>query len=588
MSIFEQLNKELHEFFNTKVHIAGTRNNDNARYLGAKNKSYEFSQWEMINLIDLYWNSKFETGQTDSEGQRKIFLNKGKFRSNVASKQIDFDVKHFIFLPDEGTDEWGPTLLGREFKQWARENYFGQLINTNVNNLPKYGWVVNKEVGGELEFVPLQTLRNQQDAKSLNDARYVIIEHKDMALDEMKAMKGWDTEGLNLPYGQTATVYERYGFVTREMYALCKKEKVKGDPKEVIDTLCIMTMKQNENKDPEGHVLFMEEIKKRPFVEAHWDKQHGRLMGVGEMENQMENQIASNMAFNLFRRQLLWSSKKIFQSRSDTIARNLVKDVKDGEVLKIDGQGEITQVDMGNRAVGDFNSFDNILEKNSDQKSFTYEVATGEGLPSGTPFRLGVILSNSVASHFKLKQQELGFMFKKAMYDLILPKFKSRFSKERLVTMFSDEAGFESLRQIAITLNLNKAIDESFKNGQVPNVELLKLRITDELTNARILSILIPDHFYDNVKYKIGLEITGEEVDIPKKIETLTTLWQTMIQQGDPRADKIRARILSYSGENFDLLAGPKPAMPQMPQGMMPQAPEAGTLNQPTSPNPLM
>ena len=76
MSIFEQLNKELHEFFNTKVHIAGTRNNDNARYLGAKNKSYEFSQWEMINLIDLYWNSKFETGQTDSEGQRKIFLNK--------------------------------------------------------------------------------------------------------------------------------------------------------------------------------------------------------------------------------------------------------------------------------------------------------------------------------------------------------------------------------------------------------------------------------------------------------------------------------------------------------------------------------
>lgn len=589
MDIYAQLQKELYEFFNTKVHIAGNKSSDSARFLTNKNKNYEFSQWETINLIDLYYNSKFESGAIDSEGQRKLFLNVGKFRSNVASKQIDFGVKNFTFLPEDGTSEWGPYLLGKEFKYWARENYLGELINTNVDAFPKYGWVVNKEVKGELEFVPLQTLRNQQDAKSLNEARYVIIEHPNMTFDEMKKNKGWDTDGLNLEFNESTTVYERYGFVSREMYAKYKGEKV--DPKtknEAIDCLTIMTLKHNEKKEPNGHILFMEEIKKRPFVEAYWDKQHGRLMGIGEIENQFENQVGANMAFNLYRRNLLWSSKKIFQSPEEGIAKNLVKDVKDGEVLKISPNGNITQVDMGNRSSADFSNFSSILEKNSDQKSFTYEVATGEGLPSGTPFRLGVILSNSVNSHFKLKQEKLALMFKRAMYDLILPGFKQKFSDKHLVTMFADEEGFESFKQIAINLNLNDAILQSLKQGIVPDVDALKEEITNQISTQRVLSVLIPDSFYDDIKYKIILEITGEEIDIPKKIETLTNLYTTLVQTGDPRSEQVLKRILSYAGENFDVLAGPKPAQIPQQSPLQPRMGQTSTLNQPTSPNPQL
>lgn len=590
MDIFAQLNSELYDFFNKKVHIAGAKSNDSARYLGSRSKTYEFSQWEMVNLIDLYWNSKFESGMFDSEGQRKLFLNVGKFRSNVASKQIDFGVKDFVFLPEEGADEWGPTLLGREFRYWARENYLGELINQNVDNFPKYGWVVNKEVDGKLEHVPLQTLRNQQDAKSLNEARYVIIEHPNMTLDEMKSHKGWNVDGLEMKFDETTTVYERYGYVTKKTLAEYNDSYTvrKGEEEDAVDTLTIMTLKLNAKKEPEGHVLFMERITERPFVEAHWDRQHGRLMGVGEMENQMENQVGANMAFNLFRRQLLWSSKKIFQSPDEGVAKNLVKDVKDGEVLKIAPNGNITQVDMGNRAVGDFGSFSSILEKNSDQKSFTYEVATGEGLPSGTPFRLGVILSNSVNSHFKLKQEKLALMFKRAMQELVIPKFKREFDSEHLVTMFADEEGFESLKQSLIVANLNDAIKKSMMKGVVPNVELLKQQITDELSLKRVLSVKVPDSFYDDVKYRIVLEITGEEVDIPKKIETLTNLYTTMAQQGDPRSERVMKRILAYAGENYDLLAGPKPDQPALPAGMPQQQQQSQPMPQvPNQPSPL-
>lgn len=585
-NVYGQIQKELHEFFNNKIHIAGTKNEEEARYLKKANRNYEFSQWETINLIDLYYNSKFESGEKDSENQRKLFLNICKFRSDVAAKQTDIDLKNFLFVPEEAESEWGAFFIGKEFRYWAKEHQFSELINRCVENFPRYGAVVLKDINGDLEFVPLQTIRNQQDAKSLNDARYVIVEHADMSLDEMKDMKGWKTDSLDMKFGDTATVYERYGFVPRSVIDKANGRETTDD--EVVDSLIICTVRPNKKGDPEGTILFAEEIKKRPFIEVHWSNQYGRWLGAGEIENQFENQIGANMSFNLYRRQLLWSSKKIFQSPDDGIAKNLVRDVKDGDVLQISPNGNITQVDMGNRAGADFANFQKILEGNSDQKSFTYEVATGESLPSGTPFRLGVVLSNAVNSHFDLKREKLGLFFKEAILNKVLPTFKRTVTGEHMISMFSDEEGFEALKQTVMNLNLNEAIKHSFLNGRVPDVPALKTRFEQEVGGKNFLFVKIPDSFYDDLAFKLTLTVTGEEIDIPKKIETLTNLYTQLAQRGDPRAERVLKRILGYAGENFDLLAGPAPQTQpqQLPQGQQqPQGQSSSSLSQPTSAN---
>jgi len=52
------------------------------------------------------------------------------------------------------------------------------------------------------------------------------------------------------------------------------------------------------------------------------------------------------------------------------------------------------------------------------------------------------------------------------------------------------------------------------------------------------------------LKYRIDLDITGESIDIPKKIETLTTLYQAQIQVGDTEGAKITMnKILPLTGE---------------------------------------
>lgn len=576
-NIYAQLKYELDEFYNKNLYLAGTNDQESARYLDTKNRKFVYNQWKTVNMIDLYYNSKFETGPYDTEGQRKLFLNLVKFRTDVAAKQIAFQVKDFEFIPEEGEDEWPAYFLQKEFAYWAKENYFGELLNQCIDAFPRYGWVILKEVKGKLEFVPLQTVRCQQDSKSIQTARYFTIEHPGMTLEEMKDQKGWKIDNLTLKPGESDNVYERYGLVRMSEYNQYHGNPVsEGDKDTMVDCLTIMTMHENAKEAPDGHILFMEQIDKRPFQDARWSVQHGRLMGIGEVEAQMENQIGANMAFNLFRRQLLWSSKKVFQSNDETIARNLVKDVKDGDVLQIAPNGNVTQVDMSNKAIADFQDFGKIINDNADQTSFTFESSTGDTLPSGTPFRLGVLLNNTVNSHFKLKQDQLGLFFKRVMKEMIIPKWKKEFDEEHIISMFSDDEGFGTLKEAALHINLNDAIKKSLMAGRIPDVPALQAQISSQLEKQRYLYVKIPDSFYDDVDFKVTLSITGDEVDIPKKIETLTNLYTVLSQQQDPRAQKVLSRILSLTGENFDVLAGAPPAQGGQPGGNV-QIPQTQT-----------
>ena len=571
--LFGQIGKEIQSFKTDKILIAGTQP-ETGRYLGKDTKGYKFSQWETLNLIDLYYNSKFETGLTDSEGQRKLFLNICAFRADVASKMIDLDTKDFIFVPDEDSSKWGTWFIAKEFKDWSRESYFGEFINELVENFPKYGTLVVKKVGKKLERVPLRNLICQQNAKDLEHSSHVIVVHEDMSYEDMKEFPDWDLSGLDMPFGTTKTVYERYGYVPASFYNRVKD--IPGEVKENDTVRCMIISTCDEKVGAKageyiGNIMFMEKIKDLSdiFQEVHWKKQDGRWLGIGEIENQFENQISRNMIANLRRRALLWSSKKIFQSPDDTIAKNLIRDVKDGDVLRIMPNGNITQVDMASRQMGEFSSTEAVWEDNSNQKSFTYEMATGEAMPSGTSFRLGVMISNSVASHFRFKKQKLGLFLKRLVLEQVFEIFKQENSKEHTMMIFGTEEGFNDLKKVASNIVFNKRIVELAFNDNgsvVPDFNLIKTLIEDQFKKKPSLQITIPDSYYDTVKHHMELVITGEEVDTKAKIETLTTLYQSMVAKGDSRADQILDKIMGYTGENLEAILGTLPPPAPVPQ----------------------
>lgn len=563
-NLIAQLKSEIKDFEQNRVNIAGSQD---------ENKGFKFSQWETLNTIELYYNSKFESGEIDSEGQRKAFLNICQFKADVGSKQVDIDVKDFVFVPENRSSEWGAFFLTKKFKKWAKDRYFGQVINEIVNDYPKYGSAVLKKVGDCIERVPLMTLKNQQDAKSLKDAKYVIEVHKKWTYADVEKMEEWDKDNLNVNWDEEFDVYERYGRVPLDWY---KKEKglpiEDGDDKKSIDTMSIIVCGQA--KDDKEAILFLEEIEERPYEEVHWKRVDGRWLGVGEIENQFENQIFRNMITNLRRRGLLWSGKKIFQSTDTEIAKNLVRDVKDGQVLKIMPNGNITQVNTTTQSLSEFEAAAREIDENSNQKSFTYEVATGEALPSGTPFRLGVIMTNAVNAHFALKRENLGLFFERVVFELLFPIFKKENRKAEEMFIPTDEEDMMDLLDETIAITTWKVFKDVLLSGGIPNIEEIKLKVKEKIQKQKRLSFALPEKLWDQLKVNVQLVITGENVNLEKRIETLTNLYNILSQTNPIEANKVLSKILALTGEKWSPIA--EAPQPMAQQGTQPQMPQSG------------
>lgn len=548
-NIYAQLTKEIADYDNTTVRIAQVNGKG----------GFEFSQKDTLNVAEMYWNSKYESGETDAEGQRKVFLNIVRFRQEIAEKQTDLDVKDFLFIPETDTDEYGALFLTKKFREWAKKADYGKIINELNRDYSKFGTCVAKLVGNKIERVPLLTLRNQQDAKSLQTSSYVILEHKDMTLDQIQAYEDWDIDELNIEWNEKVTVYERYGRVPMTYY---KKERdlpiEKGDENLSVDTMSIISLDLDEKGKPkdDGNLLFIEKIDTRPFREAHWIKVDGRWLGIGEVEKNFENQIFRNMVTNMRRRGLLWASKKVFQSSDTEVARNLVRDVKDGQVLKVMPNGQISQVNMTTQGLQEYEAAAREIDQNADKTSFTFEVASGEALPSGTPFRLGVMLSQAVLNYYSLKRENFGMMMEDIVYDLLLPLFKKENRREHLLSFSADTEGIEKLKRDLTKIHVRTNAMEKLLSGKIPDIIGITEDVKKQMSSREKEWIKIPDKYYDDLAVTTTLVTTGENVNVEKIIETLTNLYTILAQKGDPRADKVLAKIMALTGQSLDSMVG--------------------------------
>ena len=590
-SIAFQINKELGDFYKKQLKLAAVtmQDNDSLRYLNRDSAGYFFNQAQTLAIIDLYYNSKFENGAKDKLGHRKIFMNVGKFRTEVAAKQIDLDTKDGRFVPDQYADPWIALFMQKEFKEWAKDTDFGELLNTCVDSFPKYGTVVLKQYDtNKIKFVPLQTLRNDQTAEDLQTATYVIEEHPKMTRWEVEQMKGWDMGELQLDYDQEIDVYERYGYVPLSWLNQINYRPVQvNDDETYVDAMVICTFDKNaKNMKSTEHVFFAEQIKERPYREAHWNKQYGRWLGLGIMEDLIENQEAKNIIVNLQRRSLQWASRKNFQSsNTDLVGKSLVKDTIDGEIVEVGANGQITPIDFTNKSSGEFNLFLNEWENNANQKAFTFDVMMGTAMPQGTAFRTVAALTQAANSFFQMKRQKLALFLQRTLNDFIIPQFlKDIGNQDKVLNFFHDEPGFEALKEAAMSYVKSEAIRISLLSGKEVDTQTLTQAV-NPFDAVKQLFFSRPRKFYETAKHSFEFVFTDESVNINDKIQTLTILYQSMQQAGDTRAPKVLDRILALSGEDSSTFGQSQPMQPQQQaQQPQPKAPQGnGQAKVPTN-----
>jgi len=487
-------------------------------------EGHSYSAYRLIRRISLYKNEIYPTGKFDSQGQYKYFFNIVIPRVNAEIKNVDFDTSDIRLYSDAKADAGKLILANAALIDWLSVSGQGDKINEAIERGTEWGNVVWKKVKDGYRIMDLNHFMVlNQTAETLEDSD--TIEEEIMSpLQLRQKAEVWDNVDKLLDQATKEKdrpeyfIYERNGEITKKELAAAQGKDFKGkDDKEYI--LAKIIVGGTDERDPK-HILFAEDIEKKPFKEYHRGTYAGRWMRVGMYEVLFDVQTRANEIGNQLARGLEWSSKTIFTTQDKVIAQNILTDLQNGDIIK--SQNGITQVQTRmegmDQLMADWNRIMNV----ADALANSFEVVTGETLPSGTPFSLGALLNVNAAKLFDFLREKLGLVLQDVIEEWILPEMLKDLKGKKVLELTGDSGMLSRYYEIVVQewyiANLlafpphNAEIAEEIKNEKMQ--ELLK---SDKAMMASEKKV------WDGFKPRARVVITGENVNITSDLETLKT-----------------------------------------------------------------
>lgn len=191
-SIFAQIRTEVYDFINNYINIVD---------------GYSFNQYQTIKKCHLYYNSRFISGELDSNGRKKIFFNVVKSPCKVASRFLNFDTKDIRLISNTKDSEMATFLLEKELKNWMKTNKIAITLNKIAELAPVYGSVVLKKTKKGADIVDLRRLILDPTVDTITNSRFVELEHN-LTPSQLRAKEkdGWENveEVINKFYNSKA------------------------------------------------------------------------------------------------------------------------------------------------------------------------------------------------------------------------------------------------------------------------------------------------------------------------------------------------------------------------------------------------
>src|SRR3990167_3961307 len=500
------------------------------------NPPFAPTQAALLSLIDGYWMDKFRDGDSDPVG-RKSFLNILRNPTEVAQKMIDFDTKDIRVIAEEGQSYWASWLYQIRLKAWMKEKGIAKFLNQIIFTLPKYGHVVTKRFGTNVGVVNLSQFMANPFADGLTAGP--TLECHYMTETQLKGMKDWNTDAvLDIEpdeEGDRWTIYE-----------FC-------DPSYEGDNYWVVYLGAKKEEDT---ILFSGR-KKNAYREHKWENVPGRAMGRGIPERLFQKQIFRNDTWNMFKRGLLWGSKHMFQTRDETIQRNLLTGAKNGDVIR--SLSEIIPIQLEQRNLSAYNFADRRIDAETAKDTFSYSTLSGERTPAGTPLGSAILSNQQAATFYDLKREDLGIFIRDLIVEDITPEFEKENDKEHTINLIGDEE-FDKFKRVVVNGRVNqKMIQSLMRNGSFPSQQERDLVRSIEETSLKPI-VRIPKGYYKDIKHKVDVVLTNEQLDTGAKLSTLQTILSILgsnpaiIQ--NPQTRKILAQMvntLGMSPVDFDL-----------------------------------
>ena len=538
-NLLKTINREIEDFKSKQVQIV---------------PGLSFNQYDTIQKIFFYYNSKFTSGDIDDEGDRKYFNNIVKNPCKVFSKAVDFDTKNIRMLTSSGGNPLKTWFMERDLKYWMRDIQFGKVLNRIFKELPIFGSVVLKIVDGKPYFVDLRNFVVEQSAEKIDDANHIIEIHNYTVPEFRKIAKKmkWEKEDIDdtikmyheMKETSHIKIYERYGEVYDEekdsySYRRLYIADVGVDEFDQYGNLSIAKP---------GVLLSSEEYTQEELEKVYWEfhseRMSGRWLGIGVVETLFEPQIRLNEIANLQSKTSYWAALRLFFSRDSNMAGNLKTEKRNGEVIT--GDSEITQVDMSDRNLAFFNQETDKWMGNRSELTFSYDVIQGERLPAGTPLGSAQLATQQTLSYFEGIQENIAMDVKEMIYKVIIPQWQKDSNKEHTIRLVGKDLD-TYIGMVKGELVLKELIRSMVNFGKFPTNEekdAVGLAVEESIKQEKEKIITVPKGHYEGVKYDIDIDITGESVDTRVKAAAKFAVIQAITADPTMITDPLKKKIL--------------------------------------------
>jgi hypothetical protein len=516
-----------------------------------------FNQYDTLVETHFAWNSKFQTGDIDDEGDRKFYRNVVRNPAKVGSKAVDFDTKNIRLLTVGGGDPIKTWFMERDLKYWMREKKFGKILNRIFNELPVFGSVVLKIVDGTPYFVDLRNFVIEQGADDLDCTNYIIEIHNYTPAEFRKVAKQmkWkesDVKEVIEKFHQMKGVshiklYERYGEVEKDGEWAYKRVFIADVGNEELDRSGQLVVAYP------GVTLSIDDFEGHPYREFHWDKVPGRWLGVGVVETLREPQIAVNLNTNLQAKTAFWAALRVFQSQGTPTVSNLATDVRNGEVLN--SESPITQIDMSDRNLAFFNDQDARWFATRDENTFAFDGVQGQRAPASTPLGETQLNITQNLSYFEQIQENIAMDVKEMLYDDIIPQFEKDSTAEHTLRLVGKDLDqyIELVKNELVAKEVMRMTLKALGDAPFPTNEdrdAIGLAVEEAIKQGKEKILTVPKGFYKGLKYDVDIDITGESVDTRVRAATKFAILQAITADPTMTQDPTKRKLLASYAED--------------------------------------
>lgn len=571
-------------------------------------KYVSFSQYENLEKIDAYLNSKFITGNKDSLGREKPFFNIVTGAVNIWYRATDIDRKNIRIKATKAKDYIGAFLATIRLQEWMRRENFGQVLNEWGRNLAKYGSAVLKFVEKEGKLIVESTPWSRLISDTVDFDNNIKIEKLYFTPSQLRAKKGYDQEIVKEIIDQVSTretmdgqkkdniaeyieVYELHGNLPLS-YLTGEEE---DDDTYVQQMHVVSFIKSEESDEYDDFTLYKGREAKDPYMITHLIKEEGRSQSIGAVEHLFEAQWMVNHTSKSIKDQLDLASKLIFQTADPNFASvNVLSQVETGDIMVHAENKPLETIPNNSHDTTSIANYGTQWQNLAKEITSTPDAISGDTFPSGTAYRQVAILNQEAHSLFEIMTENKGLAIEAMMRKYIIPYLKKQMDTSEEVSATLSDHFITQLDALYIpnesVRRVNKKIKDTLLKGgrftysnaqQEEEIKAESNKIREELSSLGNQRFIKPSdiptktwkELFKDLEWDVEVEVTSETTDKEVVLTTLSTVLQTIANPATqqvlqtPQGKLIFNKILEETGKISPLELSVTQATPAPAEG---------------------